>query len=165
MPISSRPLGGYPPKIRAVWFPKAAAWTNFRALGIGGSFMPGVPTPLSKISPESAIHNKRRIEDRLAKCEASKPLGRLGNAPTWMKPEEKKIWKQLAKTSTAQLGANDRTLMGIAVTLKSKLETRTISTAEMSQLISCLRKLGFIPVDRPAKEKTKAVDPFNRFDI
>jgi hypothetical protein len=82
-----------------------------------------------------------------------------------MKPEEKKVWKQLAKTATGQLGANDRTLMGIAVTLKSKLETHTISPAEVSQLISCLGKLGFIPVDRPAIEKAKADDPLDRFDV
>jgi hypothetical protein len=128
--------------------------------------MPGVPIPLSKISPGSATHNKSRIDNRHARQEASKPLGRLGAAPTWMKPEEKKIWKQLAKTATAQLGANDRTLMAIAVTLKSKLEAHTISPAELSQLISCLGKLGYIPVDRPAKEKAKADDnPLDRFDI
>jgi hypothetical protein len=127
--------------------------------------MPGVPTSLSKITPGSATHNKGRIENRLARYEASKPLGRLGNAPAWMKPDEKKIWKQLAKTATAQLGANDRTLLGIAVTLKSKLETHTIAPAELSQLISYLNKLGFIPVDRPAIEKAKADDPLDRFDI
>jgi hypothetical protein len=82
-----------------------------------------------------------------------------------MNPEEKKIWKQLAKTATSQLGANDRTLMAIAVTLKSKLETDTISPAELSQLISCLNKLRFIPVDRPAIEKPKAVDALDRFDV
>jgi hypothetical protein len=55
--------------------------------------------------------------------------------------------------------------LGIAVTLKSKLETHTISPAELSQLISALGKLGFIPVDRPAIEKAKAVDPLDRFDV
>jgi hypothetical protein len=127
--------------------------------------MPGVPIPLSKISPGSATHNKGRIENRLARQEASRPQGRLGAAPAWMKAEEKKIWKQLAKTATAQLGANDRTLLEIAVTLKSKLETHTIAPAELSQLVSALGKLGFIPVDRPAVEKPKADDPLDRFDI
>jgi hypothetical protein len=127
--------------------------------------MPGVPTPLSKISRGSASHNKGRIEDRLARQEASKPQGRLGAAPTWMKLEQKKIWKQLAKTATGQLGAGDRTLFEIAVTLKSKLETHTISPAEVSQLISALNKLGFIPVDRPAIEKAKADDELDRFDV
>ena len=127
--------------------------------------MPGVPTPLSRISPGSATHNKGRIEDRLARQEASKPTGRLGNAPAWMKLEQKKIWRQLAKTATGQLGAGDRTLFEIAVTLKSKLETHTISPAEVSQLISALNKLGFIPVDRPAIEKPKAVDELDRFDV
>jgi hypothetical protein len=127
--------------------------------------VPGVKTPLSKLSPGSATHNKGRIENRLAKQEASKPQGRLGAAPTWLKPEEKKIWKQLVKTATAQLGANDRTLLAIAVTLKSKLETHTITAAELSQLISCLGKLGYIPVDRPAIEKPEAIDPLDRFDV
>ena len=127
--------------------------------------MPGVPIPLSRISPGSATHNKGRIENRLARQEASKPQGRLGTAPAWMKLEQKKIWKQLAKTATAQLGANDRTLFEIAVTLKSKLETHTITPAEVSQLISALNKLGFIPVDRPAIEKPKAVDELDRFDV
>lgn len=126
--------------------------------------MPGVPIPLSKISPGSATHNKGRIENRLAKYEASKPLGRLGAAPAWMKPEEKRIWKQLAKTATALLGSNDRTLFAIAVTLKSKLETHTIAPAELSQLISALNKLGYIPADRPVIEKAKDDDPLDRFD-
>ena len=127
--------------------------------------MPGVPIPLSRISPGSATHNKGRIENRLARQEASKPQGRLGTAPAWMKLEQKKIWKQLAKTATGQLGAGDRTLFEIAVTLKSKLETHTITPAEVSQLISALNKLGFIPVDRPAIEKPKAVDELDRFDV
>ena len=127
--------------------------------------MPGVPIPLSRISPGSATHNKGRIENRLARQEASKPTGRLGNAPAWMKLEQKKIWRQLAKTATGQLGACDRTLFEIAVTLKSKLETHTIAPAELSQLVSCLNKLGFIPVDRPAIEKPKADDPLDRFDV
>jgi hypothetical protein len=82
-----------------------------------------------------------------------------------MKPEERKIWKQLAKTATSQLGASDRTLLKIALTLKYKLETHTIATAKFSQLISCLGKLGFIPVDRPAIENAKADDPPDRFDV
>ena len=127
--------------------------------------MPGVPIPLSKLSPGSATHNKGRIEDRLARQEAFRPQGRLGTPPTWMTPEEKIIWKQLAKTATGQLGAGDRTLFEIAVTLKSKLETHTISPAEVSQLISCPGKLGFIPVDRPAIEKAKTDDPLDRFDL
>src|SRR4029077_6661994 len=115
----------------------------FRGLDIGELFMAGIPTPLSKISPGSASHNKGRIENRLARQKAPKPQGRLGNAPAWMKPQEKKIWRQLAKTATGQLGAGDRTLFEIAVPLKSKLETPIISPAELSHLIPCLNKLGF----------------------
>jgi hypothetical protein len=81
-----------------------------------------------------------------------------------MTTEEKKIWRTLAKTAPAQLGENDRTLMEIVVTLKAKLEKHTITTPELSQLISCLNKLGFIPLDRPVVEKEKVADPLDRFN-
>jgi hypothetical protein len=124
--------------------------------------MPGPPkTPLAAITPESAVHNKGVIDARLR---ASVPIGKLGNAPQWMTKEEKKIWRTLVKTAPSQLGANDRTLMEIAVTLKAKLEAHTITTAELSSLISCLTKLGYIPVDRAPVEREKAADPLDRFN-
>jgi hypothetical protein len=124
--------------------------------------MPGpAKTPLAGITPESAVHNKGRIDARL---KASGPVGNLGNAPKWMTKEEKKIWKTLSKTAPSQLGANDRTLMEICVTLKAKLEKHEIGPGDFSTLISCLTKLGFIPVDRPPVERSKEADPLDRFN-
>ncbi len=122
------------------------------------------PTPLAKITPGSAAHNKGRIEDRLAKL-AFGAVGQLGNPPKWMLPEEKKIWKQIKKSAPCVLGENDRCLMEITVVLKAKLETRTNTNSELSTLIQCLTKLGLIAVDRAPAEKPKESDPLDRFNI
>jgi hypothetical protein len=127
--------------------------------------MPGpAPKHPSQLSPEAEKHGKTSLQERIAKLEMSRPVGHLGQAPKWMTTEEKKIWRTLAKTAPAVLGENDRTLMEIVVTLKAKLEKHTITTPELSQLISCLNKLGFIPLDRPVVEKEKAADPLDRFN-
>jgi hypothetical protein len=122
------------------------------------------PTPASKLNAGSVAKHTGRFSARLGEY-ATKPVGGLGAPPKWMTPLERKVWKALVRAAPAQLGANDRTLLAIAVTLKSKLETHTISPAEVSQLISALNKLGFIPVDRPAIEKPKADDPLDRIDV
>jgi hypothetical protein len=123
----------------------------------------GIPKPLSQQSPDSVEHNKGRLAARLGEY-ATKPIGKLGNPPRWMSKEEKSIWRTLAKSAPSELGQNDRTLMEIAVTLKAKLETHTITTPELSQLVNCLKALGFIPTDRKAVAPPKAEDPLDRFD-
>jgi hypothetical protein len=129
--------------------------------------MTGTVQPLSRISSDSADHNKgifRERFERLKQLTTSRPVGRLGNAPQWMVPAERKIWKTLARTAPLTLGANDRTLMEICVTLKAKLEKHDITTSELSQLVHCLKALGFIPVDRKAVEAPKDADLLDRFD-
>jgi hypothetical protein len=122
------------------------------------------PVPVSKLNADSVAKHPGRLSARLGEY-ATKPVGRLGAPPKWMTPPETKVWKALVRAAPAQLGANDRTLFAIAVTLKSKLEAHTISPAEVSQLISALNKLGFVPVDRPAIEKPKAFDELDQFDF
>src|SRR5882762_5516527 len=94
-------------------------------------------TPIDQISPESAAHNKGRMDARLR---SPKPRGKLGPASKWLTEEEKKIWRKLVKSSPAVLGESDRCLLEIAVTLKAKLETHTIENAQITQLMTCLNK-------------------------
>jgi len=125
--------------------------------------MTGTPQPISHITPESANHNRGRIEERLAKY-ATKPVGKLGDAPEWMSPEEKEIWVKLAASSPSELGESDRTLFEIAVTLKFKLETHDIRTAELGVLANALKSLGYVPTDRKGIAPPKADDPLDRFN-
>jgi 2-iminoacetate synthase ThiH len=74
----------------------------------------------------------------------------LGRASKWLTPEEKKIWRTLLRSAPAHLGENDRTLMEITCLLKAKLEKRTHTAREQSELINCLKQLGIIPKERLA---------------
>jgi hypothetical protein len=137
--------------------------TNFYSLSRDSLNKMGIPKSLSRISPASAEHNKGVLAARLGEY-ASKPIGKLGPPPKWMTTAEKKIWRMLARSAPAELGQNDRTLMEMAVSMKAKLETHTITTPELSQLFNCLKALGFIPVDRKAVAPPKVEDEFDRFE-
>lgn len=113
------------------------------------------------ISPSSQVHDKGRIDARL---KASGPVGDLGRPPKYFTKDEKKIWKEIEAAAPAKLGQNDRFAMEITVTLMCKLRSRTIENSQFSHLISCLNKLGMIPVDRPTNEKPKESDPLDRFN-
>jgi hypothetical protein len=102
-------------------------------------------TPLDQLSPASVAHNKGRILDRL---KAPKTKGTIGNAPRWMTKKQKAIWRKLVRSCPAKLGENDEPVMEIAVILKAKLEAQVITNSELTVLINCLNKLGFIPFDR-----------------
>jgi hypothetical protein len=119
-------------------------------------------TPLDQLDPRSVAKHKGRIEARLA---SPKPRGVLGRPSLWLTAAEKKIWKKLVKDAPAQLGESDRCLLEITVTLKAKLEDHTIENAQVTQLISCLSKLGMIPADRrpTADPKKKEEDPVDEF--
>ena len=58
----------------------------------------------------------------------------------------------MVKHSPAVLGESDRTLLEIAVVLKSKLEDGTYENPQITQLLSVLQKLGQYPKERQASE-------------
>jgi hypothetical protein len=118
--------------------------------------------PLSEISPASLAHNRGYFAGRL---DSPKPRGVLGPPSRWLSDKEKKIWRQLVKNAPAVLGESDRCLMEITVTLKAKLEDHSIENPQISQLVSCLTKLGMIPADRRpvAEPKKNDEDPLDEF--
>jgi hypothetical protein len=112
--------------------------------------------PESELSPESVAHNKgmyakRALEPRTA--------GQLGAPSRWLSKEQKKVWKALTKNSPAKLGESDRCLMEIVCVLKAKLEKAEIENVQITQLLSCLNKLGFIPHSREAVPEKKPTIP------
>lgn len=111
--------------------------------------------PLDQLSPSNVLHNKGDIFKRLV---SPKTRGVLGPPSKWLSKAEKKIWRQLVEYAPAQLGESDRCLLEITVTLKAKLEDHTIENAQITQLVSCLNKLGMIPADRKPVEEPKKKD-------
>ena len=81
-----------------------------------------------------------------------KTAGKLGLASQWLSAEQQKIWKRLVKFTPAVLGESDRTLLEIAVVMKSKLEAGTIENAQIAQLLSVLSKLGMVPKERTSSQ-------------
>jgi hypothetical protein len=119
-------------------------------------------TSLSQIAPTSAEHNKGSIQERMKKMTTT-TVGTLGNPSRWLSKDQKRIWKQLAKSAPGQLGENDRTLLEIACVLKDKLEKGTIENTQMTQLIGCLKGLGMLPAER-VPVSVKVIEGVNEWD-
>ena len=120
-------------------------------------------TPASQLNPDSLAHNKGRFAARSLE---PKTYGELGRPSKWLSPEEKKIWRTLLRSAPAQIGENDRTLMEITVCLKNKVEQRTWRTSDLTELIKCLKQLGFVPKERQAvkQEADAALDEWDLID-
>jgi len=119
--------------------------------------------PESQLSPDSVAHNRGLYA---ARDREPKAKGELGPPSRWLTKAEKKIWKLLVKNSPAVLGESDRTLLEIAVVLKSKLEGGSIENSQITQLVQCLTKLGMIPQTRQAvkTEADAAPDEWDELD-
>ena len=102
--------------------------------------------------------------DRLKRLTTS-TVGTLGAPSSWLNKNQKRIWKELVASAPGMLGENDRTLLEITCVLKEKLEKHASNNAQLSQLVSCLHKLGMIPAERaPVTQKViEDVNPWDRF--
>ena len=102
--------------------------------------------------------------DRLKRLTTS-TVGTLGAPSSWLTRDQKRIWKQIVTSAPGMLGENDRTLLEITCVLKEKLEKHASNNAQLSQLVSCLNKLGMIPAERaPVTQKViEDVNPWDRF--
>lgn len=119
-------------------------------------------TPLQSLTPSTVSNQASRI---VARSLEPKTFGKLGRPSKWLTPEEKKIWRTLLRSAPAQLGENDRTLMEITCLLKAKLEKRTHTAREQSELINCLKQLGIIPKERQAvKPEADEKDEWDEVD-
>jgi phage terminase small subunit len=106
-------------------------------------------TPLQSLTPGTISNQASRIVNR---AREPKTAGKLGLASQWLSAEQKKLWKRLVKFTPSVLGESDRTLLEIAVVMKSKLEAGTIENAQIAQLLSVLSKLGMIPKERTSSQ-------------
>jgi phage terminase small subunit len=106
-------------------------------------------TPLQSLTPGTISNQASRIVNR---AREPKTAGKLGLASQWLSAEQKTIWKRLVKFTPAVLGESDRTLLEIAVVMKSKLEAGTIENAQIAQLVSVLSKLGMVPKERTSSQ-------------
>jgi phage terminase small subunit len=106
-------------------------------------------TPLQSLTPGTISNQASRIVNR---AREPKTAGKLGLASQWLSAEQKTIWKRLVKFTPAVLGESDRTLLEIAVVMKSKLEAGTIENAQIAQLLSVLSKLGMVPKERTSSQ-------------
>ena len=106
-------------------------------------------TPLQSLTPGTISNQASRIVKR---AREPKTAGKLGLASQWLSAEQKTIWKRLVKFTPAVLGESDRTLLEIAVVMKSKLEAGTIENAQIAQLVSVLSKLGMVPKERTSSQ-------------
>ena len=106
-------------------------------------------TPLQSLTPGTISNQASRIVNR---AREPKTAGKLGLASQWLSAEQKTIWKRLVKFTPSVLGESDRTLLEIAVVMKSKLEAGTIENAQIAQLLSVLSKLGMVPKERTSSQ-------------
>ena len=106
-------------------------------------------TPITLLSPASMMHNRSRIEKRLA---APPPRGSIGYAPKHLDAYKKKIWSELIAAAPAQLGANDRVLLEAACKLTDQLRRGLWDAGTIARLQSVLKDLGFVPQDRRRTE-------------
>lgn len=113
-------------------------------------------SPMSSLSPDSVAHNAKLYA---ARAREPKTAGELGSPSRWLTETQKKIWRLLVKNSPAVLGESDRTLLEIATVIKAKLESGEIENAQITQLLSCLNKLGMIPHSREAVPEKKPLTP------
>jgi hypothetical protein len=74
----------------------------------------------------------------------------LGPAPRWLDPDERKVWKRLAKeVLPGVVFESDRVMFGAMAVLVNKMETRKpMKAAEMSLMLSIASRFAMTPADR-----------------
>jgi hypothetical protein len=109
--------------------------------------MPRPRTPTSTLENRGAfLHNPQRREDRAGE---PVPTKELGPAPATLTPFQAKIWDELATIIPAGVAFDcDRWVIERAVRLMSKVRRGVAKCSEVSQLITCLSRMGMTPADR-----------------
>ena len=109
--------------------------------------MPRSRTPTSTLENRGAfLHNPQRREDR---AEEPIPTGELGEPPVGLTPYQANIWRELAAIIPPGVAADcDRWLVELAVKLMAKVRRGVARCSEVSQLLTCLSRMGMTPADR-----------------
>jgi hypothetical protein len=118
------------------------------------------PTSISDAKGSFITHKNRRRPDEPT---VDRPIG---NAPTSMSKDERKVWKQLAAQSCpGVLMQSDRLMFAVLVRLAAKFYTNgPMMAAETAQMITLSSKFALNPADRSKvsveKPKTSSLSTF-----
>jgi phage terminase small subunit len=102
-----------------------------------------VPTEILDARGSFLKHPERR---RPNEPQEARPLG---NAPMCLTPEQKKLWREIARNLPPGVGKiSDRYAFEILVRLLAKERADSINNNERGQLIKLLGSFGMTPADR-----------------
>jgi phage terminase small subunit len=102
-----------------------------------------VPTAILDARGSFLKHPERR---RPNEPQEARPLG---NAPMCLTPEQKKLWREIARNLPPGVGKiSDRYAFEILVRLLAKERADSINNNERGQLIKLLGSFGMTPADR-----------------
>ena len=108
--------------------------------------MPAPRKPTSQLAESTLRANVGRYASRAKEPIPTKPLG---NPPSHLTKDQKKVWRELAITAPPDvLTICDRWAVEVAVVLMTKIRTGTFHTADIAQLRQSLASLGMTPADR-----------------
>jgi len=106
----------------------------------------GRPLQPSAISEAKGYYLKHKERKPKGEPVVTQPLG---GPPKHLLPEEKKIWKEMAKHLPPGVAkVTDRDTFEIMVCLFTKERARTIKISERGQMLSIMSRFGMAPSDR-----------------
>jgi phage terminase small subunit len=109
-----------------------------------------VPTEILDARGSFLKHPERR---RPNEPQEARPLG---NAPMCLTPEQKKLWREIARNLPPGVGKiSDRYAFEILVRLPAKERADSINNNERGQLIKLLGSFGMTPADRSRETLNK----------
>ena len=109
--------------------------------------MPKPRKPTSQIAAETLARNRGRYAGR--ELNEPKPTNSLGNVPSHLTENQKKLWKKLVATiPDGVLFAIDAVIVELTVRLTEKMHLGALKASEIGQLRGCLASLGATPADR-----------------
>lgn len=114
---------------------------------------------------------KKDPQRRAARTNEPAPEGDLGPPPKHFNADLAAVWKELAATCPAGvLTSADRWLVELACSLMLNFRRSKglVTGKELSQLVTCLSRMGMTPADRSrvgVKQKDKAVSEFERLAL
>jgi phage terminase small subunit len=117
----------------------------------------------------SAQHNRARLKAQGRDNEPA-PDPTLGNCPSHLSKELKKIWKEVVSEIPPCVATkSDRKVIEVVVRCVERMRNGTAKSADYATLMRGLSQLGMTPADRSKiqvqqREEGKVSDPFAEFD-
>jgi hypothetical protein len=119
--------------------------------------MPAHRKPLETLIASGATdHDPQRYRNRQPEPKSDEPLG---NPPTSLNAEEKKIWREVAKHAIpGTLTGSDRVTMELLSRLILKMRVGTAKSGDHGTMLSLLARLGMTPADRLKVQAAKSAE-------